>query len=513
VNYLWLGDEERGLAWFAENELGYEAGPKPFQEIERKGDTAILRIRLIGKPITLDRERTIVFGLMASPGKPLPENWRQRVVSTGLGPVVCWGGWKCASKYPDNGDYTIVEKIQEARRTGVIDEAWFNERSKRLLWPDRKMQDDPKKNESWLDSVLHFAQRAATDRTKNNRSNGTYFEEHATDVMTPEWQVFQDEWASVEFNRFQDKPGSWGVFSDTYHDFALWHANQWMSRGVSLYFDNTKPKRCYNERFGPGWRDANGDLVYGVAFWGPRQYYKRMWKLMAEWNTKGAPYPIDLTYHVTNTQTLPFNTWCSATVDHEQMAYRKPDGLDKKSVTPEQWLEADLPWPADHTRAVTMSRQTGSIPFVLDTLRGGYRGVFFKNKDPRTVLANWGMRSVHEIPDWMSRESNLSLQYDKALRAFGYPEKTVSHNYWEQNPYLTIDNANVKWLYLSREDAPKGLLLLQSYAPEEQDAQVKLPIGTALIDTETEERIPLIENKSAKISLPANYGTRMFLCE
>ena len=521
VPYIWFGAEERGLAWFAESESGYFIGDKPIQEIERRGDTVILRVRLIGKPVTLEKERTIVFGLMASPGKPLPKNWREHLVASGIGPVLCWGGWVCASKYPDQGDYSIVDKIQEGRKTGKVDQAWFEERAKNLLWPDRKIQDDPKAK-SWLESVLFFANRAATDDpAKSRKSFGVYFEEHATDIRIPEWEVYQDEWASIEFPRFQTKKGNWGVFSPSYHDFSLWHANQWMSRGVSLYFDNTNPKRSYSERFGPAWRTDDGELRFGTAIWGPREYYKRIWKLMADWNAKGAPYPLDVTYHTTNTETLPINTWCSALLDHEQSAYRKREGtrtaeegaglVRPKNMSEEEWFEADLPWPADHTRAVTMRRQSGSIPLMLDTLRGGNRHRFYDKKDPRTVLANWGMRMVHEIPDFMPRERDLSLKYDQAFRAFGYPAKTTSHNYWEEKPAVVVEDDSIKWIYLTREESPKGLLLLQSYNPDAVTTTISVPVAKQLVDIETGESIPLSKTHSAQVSIPAYYGTRMFI--
>ncbi|MCX6972621.1 MAG: DUF6067 family protein [Verrucomicrobia bacterium] len=519
VPYIWLGAEERGLAWFGESESGYVVADKPIQEIERKGDTVILRIRLIGKPVTLDKERTIVFGLMASPGKPMTKGWREHLVASGIGPVICWGGWVCASKYPDNGDYSIVDKVQEARKTGKVDTAWFEERSKHLLWPDRKIQDDPKAK-SWLENVLFFAQRAAKDDPKQSRKSfGVYFEEHATDTHIPEWEVFQDEWASIEFPRFQTKRANWGVFAQSYRDFALWHANQWMSRGVSLYFDNTNPKRCYNERFGPAWCGEDGSLRFGTAIWGPREYYKRIWKLMAEWNAKGAPYPIDVTYHTTNTETLPINTWSSALLDHEQQTYRKREGsltaegaslVKPANISEEEWFDADLPWPADHTRAVSMRRQSGSIPLTLDTLRGGNRNRFYAKKDQRTVLANWGMRMVHEIPDFMPRERELSLKYEQAFRDFGYPTKTVVSNYWEEKPAVLVDDPEIKWIYLLREESPRGLLLLQSYNPDAVTTKVSLPHGSQLVDVETGESIPLTGTHPAEVTVAANYGTRMF---
>ena len=506
VPYLWLGSEARGLAWFGESEEGYVVGDQPIQEIKRRNGEVVLRIRLIGKPTTLEKERKIVFGLMASPGKPMAEGWR-RPVASGIGPVVCWGGYRCSSKYPDGGDYKIVDKIQEARVTGKVDEAWFRERDKNRVWPDRLMQDDPKQKWSWLDSVLHFANRAAES---GNKPAGTYFEEHATDTLLPEWEVFQDEWAAAEFDRFRPKKSNAGVFSATYRDFALWHANQWMSRGVSIYFDNTKIRRSYNERFGPGWRNEKGELLFGNAIWGPRQYYKRMWKLMAQWNAKGAPYPIDVTYHVTNTQFIPFNTWSSALLDLEHR-YRRPEGMDKATTPKEVWEMADLPFPADYTRAVSLARQSGSIPMVLDPLRSGSRHKFFDVHDARTILANWGMQRVHEIrgpnSEYKPKVKELSLKYDNAMNSFGYPGETLSHNYWNEQSATTVSNPEVKWLYLTRNKAPKGLLLLQSYSPEAVKTSVSVPGAKQLVDVETRE----VLNNGTEIALPANYGTRMFL--
>ena len=249
VPYLWLGAEERGLAFFMENERGFATDYRtPLQQVIRDGDHVLIRVGIFQQPVTLDAPRTITFGLMASPGKPLEPGFRTRPFASGVGPVSCWGGWQCSSKYPDNRDWNIVDKIQEIRRRGEYtkeDQAWFETRYEEVKarWPKRQING----SSDWLWLTTHFARRAA-DRGASH--SGIYFEEHATDPRLPEWQVFQDEWASAEFNRFRPKQANWGVFSPSYHDFVLYMANEWMSRGVSLYFDNTNPKRCYNERFG-----------------------------------------------------------------------------------------------------------------------------------------------------------------------------------------------------------------------------------------------------------------------
>ncbi len=463
VPYIWLGAEERGLAFFMESEKGFATDYRaPLQKVIRQGDQVIVRVEIFQQPVTLTGPRTITFGLMASPGKPMEKEFRTRPFASGVGPVSCWGGWQCSSKYPDNRDWSIVDKIQEIRKRGKMtpeDHAWLKTKydEVKARWPERKINGST----DWLWLTKHFAERAA-DRGRNH--SGIYFEEHATDPLLPEWQVFQDEWASAEFSRFRDKPANWGVFSPSYHDFVLYMANEWMKRGVSLYFDNTNPKRCYNERFGPAYRTPDGSLVYGISLFGQREYYRRIYKLLSQWNARGGEYPIDFTLHITSTQTLPFNTWATATLDLEQRARTE----DPEKVPPEVSIEGkkggyQLPWPPDYTRTVTFGRQVGVIPTALDFVSGHGRheaGTY----PPEIMLRDWAMRRIHDIrpgADYM-KSAALAREYEAILQAFGYgstalttggqPVVTV-HNYWEEKPFVTVGDDRVKWLALTRVPA------------------------------------------------------------
>jgi hypothetical protein len=121
------------------------------------------------------------------------------------------------------------------------------------------------------------------------------------------------------------------------------------------------------------------------------------------------------------------------------------------------------------------------------------------------------MQRVHEIrgpnSEYKPKVKELSLKYDNAMNSFGYPGETLSHNYWNEQSATTVSNPEVKWLYLTRNKAPKGLLLLQSYSPEAVKTSVSVPGAKQLVDVETRE----VLNNGTEIALPANYGTRMFL--
>ena len=74
-----------------------------------------------------------------------------------------------------------------------------------------------------------------------------------------------------------------------------------------------------------------------------------------------------------------------------------------------------------------------------------------------------------------------------------------------------MEDDSIKWIYLTREESPKGLLLLQSYNPDAVTTTISVPVAKQLVDIETGESIPLSITHSAQVSIPAYYGTRMFI--
>ncbi|MHB0874764.1 MAG: glycoside hydrolase domain-containing protein [Anaerolineae bacterium] len=67
---VWLGDEERGLAWFCESDYNWvNADPDSVTAIAREGEAVVLRLSLVSTPLRLE------------PGAPLPE--KQKAVPAG----------------------------------------------------------------------------------------------------------------------------------------------------------------------------------------------------------------------------------------------------------------------------------------------------------------------------------------------------------------------------------------------------------------------------------------------
>ncbi|MFH1970577.1 MAG: hypothetical protein ABIJ53_09700, partial [Verrucomicrobiota bacterium] len=71
---VWIGDEEHGIAWFAESAADWRTrDPQPLK-IVREGKTTRLEITFADK-VPAGSEFAVEFGLLATPVKPLPPNY------------------------------------------------------------------------------------------------------------------------------------------------------------------------------------------------------------------------------------------------------------------------------------------------------------------------------------------------------------------------------------------------------------------------------------------------------
>jgi len=498
VPYIWLGGEERGLAWFAESDRGWitakDGGKAPIQEIVREGDRLILRVYLINVQATLAGPHKLVFGLQASPTKPMPENWRKKIadIPGGLA-VVPWGGLHCAYQTPYRNDWQIVDKIVEARATGKVDQAWFEQYAKEKdpppaygTWP-------------WISNVMHFAGRAANTGPKKPLT--VYQEEMASSTVREEWFVFDGEWTPAAqplikgkrsltpesiFRGGKEVGTSAGItFGRSYQDFGCWSANEWLKRGVSLYWDNTYPHVSYNFRTTAAYVAENGQVQPCLILWDQREYQKRVWNLLQQWR-KVRPEPLEWVEHMTNTLVLPIHTWGTANLDHE--------------------LGSDRPFAPDWLRTECLGLQGGSYPMSLYPVIGNENKLLKDAPEEVKARVEWAMRAVHEI----QREGPL----EKLLAEFGYgtPEVVV-HNYWEERPALAVDSADVKWLALARPADGKLLIVLASWSEGAVKAQLAInwanlglkPAGR-IVNAESGEAASANPAAPFTVTLPGPYG-------
>jgi hypothetical protein len=523
TSYIWLGAEERGLCWFAENDRNWitEKGEnaKPLQEIVRAGDTLALRIYLVDTPATIREEHAVVFGLQASPTKPMPENWRASTTTMpgGSGPVNPWGGLHCGYKGPYNNDWRIVDKIIEAQKTGVFDEVWFK---------DYVAKYDPPPcygDWNWLESCRSFAEM-------RHRPAMTYQEELIQSVVQPEWRTFQDQWRNAgtlgtEMSEYtqrewvteeifrekdpkkrQSNPSMYINYCRSYQDYGCWYADEWFKRGVSAYWDNTFPKYTYNTRNSAAYRTADGQVQPAMVYWNERAYMERIWNLLQYWRRHQAD-PLEWSHHMTNALVLPFASWATVILDYE--------------------LDSRTPYPLEMHRAEASGRQVGAIAYWLYTPTGPSNPLMedlLKTNRRANGRPDWGMKMVHEaLRSEYTGGSSLTTndrvgapELERIVVDYGYCKSdTAVFNYWDERPVARVDNGQVKWIVMARPREKSLLIVLQSWAAGEVTAEVTLDDkalgftpGTAAVNAETHEKLP-ISGGAFDVQLPGPYGTRL----
>lgn len=499
VPYLWLGGEERGLAWFGENDRGWiteKGGSKaPIQEIVRAGEEVVLRVYFVNRPAVISRPHRLVWGLQASPTKPMPEGWRAKLpdIPGGL-PVTPWGGLHCSYQGPYRDDWRIVDHIVAARSTGQVEEDWFAGYA--------RQHDPPPVHGTWpwLSSVVWFAQWCA--RVGPNKPITCYQEEMAASMVRREWQIFQDEWNADPFwykHEWPDEavfrrgvnvnPSAGVTFGRSYQDFGVYFANEWLKRGISLYWDNTFPHLSYNYRTTAAYRTEDGQLQPCLILWNQRDYQKRVWNLLQQWRRQRRE-PLEWVLHMTNTLILPIHTWGTANLDHE--------------------LAQERPFSPDWLRTETIGRQVGNYPLSLYELYGRNNPRVTSLPQEQRDRIEWGMRMVHEIQH--------SGELDRFVTDFGYGTEAVAvHPYWAERPALSVDKEAVKWILLARPAEKRLLLVLASWSEGEEEVSVQFHPealgfdldGEALWDMETGEAIPAQGDGTFRVHLPAPYGVRL----
>ena len=508
VSYVWLGGEERGVAWFAENDRGWlteKGGSKlPLQEILREGDTVTLRVYLINHPATVTAQRDLVFGLQASPTKPMPKDWRaqSRYIPGGSGPVNPWGGLYCAYKGPYKGHWEVVDKIIEGQRTGKPQEEWFKAFAAQYnpppiygTWP-------------WLTAVMHFS-------TMRQRPVMTYQEEMAAPATEPPWITFQDEWSCTNYTPrqwpdedmlrkgFNFSPGAGGAFPASYRDYGAYYANEWLKRGVGPYWDNTYPKFTTNLRNSAAYVAEDGEVQPAIQLWNQREYHKRVWNLFSYWRTHQAE-PLEWSNHMTNSLILPLQTWGTVCLDNE--------------------FNSTEPLLPDRDRAETLGRQVGCYSYSLYPLYGTENPAVKALTDAQRERINWGMKMVHEMlrggytgGDSAVRDEKQPPSLEWRVYDFGYgSDKVQVHNYWAQPAALSVNSPQVTWIVLARPEDKTALVVVNSWASAGVAANLKLNAdalgfapGAKAVDEETGEALPVEKAGTWTVDLPGPYGVRM----
>jgi hypothetical protein len=72
IPQVWVGNDDVGYGWFAESDQYWKPRDDKMLEVVREGDRTFIRCKMVREAMTLNEPATMVFGLMATPVKAVP---------------------------------------------------------------------------------------------------------------------------------------------------------------------------------------------------------------------------------------------------------------------------------------------------------------------------------------------------------------------------------------------------------------------------------------------------------
>jgi hypothetical protein len=457
--YVFLGDGNRGLCWFADNDRnwGWDRST-PNLDVSRSGDQVILRVHLINQPTVITEPRTIVFGLLAAPVKPRlnestnPNWWRYRYNRDRyhvLGTDINWfGNNSCGSVYPVGRDMYLWQMLSKGSKQKLSDDTVNTFAQYGLKYFKPFGQDAVN---MWIAHVnLNL-------RAHINQKMVFYYNRASCEEMQ-EFQTFQDEWTLNDFRPAEPaKPRDEikVIPSDSYDKYCMfWYEKSFqIGNNKGVYWDNWFIAPSFNTEMTDAYPAPDGTIMPSAGIWAMRQQAKRTFQMMNEKGMTPIIFP-----HTTSFSCLPMLSF--ATVQYEwEWKYSEGDVQDR--------------FARDYIQLVTTGELAGTWPVPLsDQLSLA--------DDPWTQRTFAAVRLVHELDG-----SGGFATTDKLLQpVFAILDKpdTIAYRYWDDRPIpARVADADVPTLVYSRKGA-EALIIASSYATSDATAHMTVDWQTLGLD-------------------------------
>ncbi|HCR19788.1 MAG TPA: hypothetical protein DIU35_20115 [Candidatus Latescibacteria bacterium] len=380
--FIWLGDEERGLSWFAESdENRFLKDPGRATEITHQGRTVTLRINLVTEPLKLipgeqtrrgwtgfgDDIRPLsqggivtdliryTFGLQATPVKPVTKDaWDDR--------IYCIGQQNEGFRDRFNVSTRHLDKLVKAGvRTVVLFEHWADA-------------------EGYVDTPHKAAVKKVVNACKVRGLNVLFYFSFLASDIAPEWEEFGKDSVILPKGGYpvfhyqpQPEQSAWRVCLNSPWQDLLTDGMAKVMKTYDLdgvYLDGTEyPFGCCNTEHGCGHIRSDGSIAQTYPIFGVRSTMRRIYEIVKSRKPKGY-----INVHNSTCMTMPTLGWATSYWDGEQF-----QGVSKR-------VDVDQLLPLDAFRAEFMGYQWG-VPaeFLL-------AGSAFTFKE------SWSFSLLHDIP-------------------------------------------------------------------------------------------------------------------
>lgn len=225
VPYVWLGNEERGLAWWCESDWNWH-NPDPTRalEIAHTPQGTDLIVRFIAGETTLNRPMELTFGFMATPVKPLPAGWRN------------WNPMFISATNLESFAASDRWLVPGMRNIGVL---WNSHVGSFSYLPA-----DP----------AEMARKVALLREAGWRPLVSYFAMNGTQVGTPDYLLAEEEMRRDPYRESTVETGNYGAVcqASIWADLLIWCMDRTMElTGTDgVYIDCSSPHFCRSSLHG-----------------------------------------------------------------------------------------------------------------------------------------------------------------------------------------------------------------------------------------------------------------------
>ena len=307
--YVWLGDEDRGLAWCCESAEGWRLNePTNALQVRTDGDTVLFTTTFLDHKATISSPIHIRFGLQATPVKPVSFAWRAQ--------ARIYHGVTYSSDEPDEDGKILLDLLRDAGVKTVV----FHD-----MWPayyGQLVPPDPKELHKLIDECHKRGLRLLV------------YIGYGVARSAPEIQGHHDEWSVIPLIPWVPGYKPEVRTFDATCARSTW--GEWLVAGIEklftdykldgLYFDGTSEAfRCQNELHGCGWRDDAGVLHDTY----PMSAVRSMMRRIADIVHKHRPDAI-LDVHMSASLTMPTLSFCDSYWDGEQ--YESYTSADKVEI-------------------------------------------------------------------------------------------------------------------------------------------------------------------------------------
>jgi hypothetical protein len=388
VPQIWLGDELRGLVWFADSDKGWVPNNEhPAITIAREGKQVLLKLHLISAQFTLDAPRTVVFGLLPTPPKPLPDNYR------------VW----------NKGNNERVGKIGGPLTSPDAFRPWIMapRESAMKYWPS---------DYRWE----HAEEAVKLERQRRPNEALVLYADKPWVAAGRDAEYFSWEWYATGVPR----PSA--IYPPSQVDMLIWYWNEFVRRDIydGVYIDDVFPTHNFNTVTGSAYKLPDGRIQPGVSFFGFREYVKRLRHVL---HAHGKTPMIAV--HMTSTVIMAACSFVDLAWDGEDIALFR----DKRNT----FIDA---WPLERFMNLSIPQRTGMITqYMLQPA-----APTAADRDPQRIYRLQRSVSASQLLHDVSEESRrlasrgAGKKLVRLIDSYTTPDVTF-HGYWLNQSMVRTD--------------------------------------------------------------------------